>query len=130
MKVAKIIISTMFIIAIVTFATSNRDIITLSLWPFSYELSLSISTSIIFFTFSGFILGGFSSWLFNSKSRRLLRVEKKAAKNSNKEVKNKEKEINNLKNQIKLLEEQISLTKDLDSNQKEESPKSSFFKKK
>jgi uncharacterized membrane protein YciS (DUF1049 family) len=117
MKIAKIIISTIFIVAIVTFATSNRDIITLSLWPFSYELSLSISTSIILFIFIGFILGGFSSWLFGSKTRRLLRAEKKVTKNSNKEIKNKEQEINNLNDQIKLLEEQIKLLKNQKNNQ-------------
>jgi len=109
MRIAKLIISTFFIVAVVTFATSNRDAMILSLWPFNYELSLSISTSIILFIFIGFILGGFSSWLFSSNTRRLLKVEKKSVKNSNKEIKKKDKEINNLNNQITLLEEQIKL---------------------
>lgn len=117
MKIAKLIISTIFIVTVVTFATSNREIINLSLWPSNYELSMSISTSIILFIFIGFIFGGFSSWLFGSKTRRLLRVEKKATKNSNKEIKNKEKEINNLNEQIKLLKEQIKLLESQKSNQ-------------
>jgi len=67
------------------FAFVNNDLATFSLWPFSLEITVSLSVAILFFVILGFVLGSFFSWLSYAPIRKDLRKQKKKNKKLSKQ---------------------------------------------
>ncbi len=103
LRIISWIIGLPVLIAVITFAVSNRQVVDLSLWPTSIEFQLSIATTIIIAMFLGYILGAFFTWAFSGKTRRELRKEKKGHKIAEKDKEKLEKENQELTKKIEEL---------------------------
>ena len=70
MKFINTIIAVVVALAIILFAVSNRELVTVELWPFPYQLSLGLYAVILLAVLVGFIGGVVGLWLTGSKRRR------------------------------------------------------------
>ena len=84
------------IVAVVTvsFAVSNRDPVTISVWPFPFALNLGLYIIVLISVLAGFVAGALVTWLAAGKHRR--RVRKQRA-----EIRNMENELDTLRNRTK-----------------------------
>lgn len=81
----KTIIGLPVIVIILIFAFVNNDLATFSLWPFSIEVTVSLSVAVLFFILFGFALGSLFSWLSYAPLRKDLRKQKKKNKKLSKQ---------------------------------------------
>ena len=111
----KILIGLPLLIIILIFSFVNNDLATFNLWPFYFEVTVSLSVAIVFFILLGFIFGLFWMWLSYAPVRKALRQQKKQNKKLSKE-------------QQKLAEKVSGLQSDLDTMKATEAalPKPSF----
>ena len=111
----KMLIGLPILIIILIFAFVNNDLATFNLWPFYFEVTVSLSVAIVFFILLGFVLGLFWMWLSYAPVRKALRQQKKHNKKLSKE-------------QQKLAEKVSGLQLDLDTMKAAEAalPKPSF----
>lgn len=106
------------------FAFVNNDLATFSLWPFSLELTVSLSVAILFFVIFGFVLGNFFSWLSYAPIRKDLRKQKKKNKKLSKQQQILTETVSDLQGNL----EQIKAEKD--ALMPEKASWISFFRKK
>ena len=83
----KAIIGLPLLVIILIFAFVNNDLATFSLWPFSIEITVSLSVAVLFFIIFGFLLGNFFSWMSYAPVRKDLRNQKKKNKKLSKQQK-------------------------------------------
>ena len=83
----KAIIGLPLLVIILIFAFVNNDLATFSLWPFSIEITVSLSVAVLFFIIFGFLLGNFFSWMSYAPVRKDLRKQKKKNKKLSKQQK-------------------------------------------
>lgn len=76
----KVLIGLPIVIVLLIFAFVNNDLATFSLWPFSIEITVSLSVAVLFFVVFGFFLGSFFSWMSYAPLRQDLRKQKKKNK--------------------------------------------------
>jgi uncharacterized integral membrane protein len=58
---------------VILFAVSNRQTVSVELWPFPYQLALSLYAVILLAVLIGFIAGVIGLWLVSGAKRRELR---------------------------------------------------------
>ena len=111
----KMLIGLPILIVILIFAFVNNDLATFNLWPFYFEVTVSLSVAVVFFVLVGFVLGLLWMWLSYAPVRKALRQQKKENKKLSKE-------------QQKLAEKVSGLQSDLDTMKAVEAtlPKPSF----
>ena len=111
----KTLIGLPILIIILIFAFVNNDLATFNLWPFYFEVTVSLSVAVVFFVLVGFVLGLLWMWLSYAPVRKALRQQKKENKKLSKE-------------QQKLAEKVSGLQSDLDTMKAVETtlPKPSF----
>lgn len=111
----KMLIGLPLLIIILIFAFVNNDLATFNLWPFYFEVTVSLSVAVVFFILLGFVLGMFWMWLSYAPVRKALRQQKKQNKKLSKE-------------QQKLVEKVSGLQSDLDTMKAADArqPKPSF----
>ncbi|MCQ2965893.1 MAG: lipopolysaccharide assembly protein LapA domain-containing protein [Alphaproteobacteria bacterium] len=63
MKLLQFLFSTLLITITVLFAVSNRQVVTMTLWPLPFEFEMSFSFIIIAFALLFFVLGGMYAWV-------------------------------------------------------------------
>lgn len=63
----------------VLFAISNRDLVTLNLWPLPYELTIPIFLAVLVAVVIGFLAGGLVAWTGAGRYRRAARQERARA---------------------------------------------------
>ena len=73
------------LIVILIFAFVNNDLATFDLWPFYFEITVSLSVAVVFFILLGFILGLVWMWMSYAPVRKALRQQVKQNKKLSKE---------------------------------------------
>lgn len=68
------IIAAPIVILVLLFAVSNRDSITLRLWPFPDQLTILIPILTLIQLFIGFLLGAIVTWIGDRRRRRETRL--------------------------------------------------------
>lgn len=65
----------LFVIGIVfiAFSVTNRDIVTVDLWPSPYSVDLPVFGVALVALFIGFIWGGIIAWVYGGKTRQRVR---------------------------------------------------------
>ena len=101
MNLLKTFIGLPVLLIVLIFAFVNNDLVTFSLWPFAFEVTVSLSVAIVFLFAFGFVFGNIFSWMSHSPLRKALRQHKRQYKKLNKE-------------QQKLLKEMGMLHEDLE----------------
>lgn len=72
-KIIGLIVSLPFFLVAISFAISNTEPMTLSLWPFEGEAVLPVALAVFIILIAGFILGAVSAFIGAGKLRRRLR---------------------------------------------------------
>ena len=85
MGFVKTLIGLPILVIVLVFSFVNNDLATFSLWPFSVEITVSLSVAVLFFVVFGFLLGSFFSWLSYAPLRKDLRKQKKKNKKLSKQ---------------------------------------------
>ncbi len=85
MNLLKMLIGLPILLIVLVFAFVNNDLVTFSLWPFAFEVTVSLSVAIVFLFAFGFVFGNIFSWLSHSPLRKALRHHKRQYKKLNKE---------------------------------------------
>lgn len=70
MKILRWVLFGLVVLILVVFAIDNRQVITLSLWPFPLELSTGLYIVVLLTLLFGFLLGELVAWLNGRRSRR------------------------------------------------------------
>lgn len=65
MKILRFIFSCIVLFLTVSFAVSNKQMFSLTLWPFPFVIDLPVSFIVLVFSLLFFIFGGFYSWLLS-----------------------------------------------------------------
>ena len=66
----KLLIGLPILIVILIFAFVNNDLATFDLWPFYFEITVSLSVAVVFFILLGFILGLVWMWMSYAPVRK------------------------------------------------------------
>jgi putative membrane protein len=67
------IIAVIVALLVILFAVSNRQPVTIEIWPFPYQLALGLYAVILLALAVGFIAGAIGMWLVGGQKRRELR---------------------------------------------------------
>ncbi|MEQ9109167.1 MAG: LapA family protein [Rhodospirillaceae bacterium] len=63
-------------ITTILFAVSNRETVSITLWPFPFALDVGIYIVVLAGVFSGFLVGALVTWLAGAKHRRRVRLQR------------------------------------------------------
>ncbi len=77
MKFINTAIAVSVALLVVLFAVSNRQMVTVEVWPFPYQLSLGLYAVILLAVLVGFVAGAIGAWLMGGKRRRELRATRR-----------------------------------------------------
>lgn len=80
MDLMRMLIGIPLLIVVMIFAFVNNDLATFSLWPFSIEITISLSVAIVFFILFGFVFGSLFAWMSYAPVRKALRQHKRQCK--------------------------------------------------
>ncbi len=64
------VIAVIVALLVILFAVSNRQAVTVELWPLPYQMSLSLYAVILLAALVGFIAGGIGMWMMGGARRR------------------------------------------------------------
>ena len=70
MRLLNTIIAVVVALLVVLFAVSNRQPVTVEVWPFPFQLSLGLYAVILLAVLVGFIAGAIGAWLIGRPRRR------------------------------------------------------------
>ena len=73
MRLINSIIGVVVALMVILFAVSNRQPVTIEVWPFPYQVSLGLYAVILLTLAVGFIAGAIGMWLVGGQKRRELR---------------------------------------------------------
>ena len=65
---------------VVLFAVSNRQRVTVEIWPFPFQISLGLYAVILLAVLVGFIAGAIGAWMTGGKRRRAHRATRRHVK--------------------------------------------------
>jgi len=65
LKIIRFLFSCVVLFFTISFAVSNKQVFTLTLWPFPFAADLPISFAVLAFALLFFVFGGFYSWLLS-----------------------------------------------------------------
>ena len=99
----KMLIGLPTLVVIFTFAFVNNDLVTFNLWPFYFEITVSLSVAIVFFILLGFTLGTLWMWLSYSPTRKALRTQVKQNKKLSKEQQKLVEQVSGLQSNIEIM---------------------------
>lgn len=77
MGIFKTVLAVIFAVAVTLFAVSNRNPVTIELWPLPYRISIDLYAAILLGVLVGFIAGIIGAWLAGGTKRRELRDTKR-----------------------------------------------------
>jgi len=87
MNFLKMLIGLPVLAVLLVFAFVNNDFATFSIWPFSFEVTISLSIAVILLFVSGFVFGYLFAWLgYMPELRQQRKQNKKLNKAHNKLV--------------------------------------------
>lgn len=96
----KMLIGLPILIVILIFSFVNNDYATFNLWPFAFEVTVSLSVAIVFLIILGFLLGWFFIWLSYAPIRKALRQQKKQNKKLSKEQQKLAEKVSGLQSNL------------------------------
>lgn len=99
----KMLIGLPILIIILIFAFVNNDLATFNLWPFYFEVTVSLSVAVVFFILLGFVLGMFWMWLSYAPVRKALRQQKKQNKKLSKEQQKLVEKVSGLQSNLETM---------------------------
>lgn len=99
----KMLIGLPILIIILIFAFVNNDLASFNLWPFYFEITVSLSVAIVFFIFLGFVLGLTWMWMSYAPVRKALRQQKKKNKKLSKEQRKLAEQVNGLQTNLETI---------------------------
>ena len=67
-------------VLVVLFAVSNRQLVTVEIWPFPFQISLGLYAVILLAVLIGFIAGAIGAWMTGGKRRREHRATRRHVK--------------------------------------------------
>lgn len=73
MKVIFWIVFSAIAIIFIAFSVTNRDIVTIDLWPSPYVIDLPLFGVALVALFIGFLWGGIIAWVYGGKTRQRVR---------------------------------------------------------
>lgn len=78
MKIIYFILSLPVLFFTISFAVTNRQPVTLALWPFPFEATVPVSLAVYLFALIFFVLGGLYFWMLNVplRTERYLQAKK------------------------------------------------------
>ncbi len=78
----------LFVIAVViiAFSVTNRDVVTVDLWPSPYSVDLPVFGVALVALFIGFIWGGIIAWIYGGKTRQRVRNLYRRAESDKREL--------------------------------------------
>ena len=80
------LIGVILAIVVVSFALSNRQRVTLDLWPFELSLELPLFLMVLLSFLIGFLAGGCVMWISAGTTRRQAREARRSAKHLERQV--------------------------------------------
>ncbi|MEQ8735909.1 MAG: LapA family protein [Rhodospirillaceae bacterium] len=63
-------------ITTILFAVSNRETVSITLWPFPFALDVGVYIVVLAGVFAGFLVGALVTWLAGAKHRRRVRLQR------------------------------------------------------
>lgn len=99
------IIMVPFAIAVIVFSAVNRDLVTLSLWPFPHELTVPVFSMVLAVFIVGFLWGGIVAWLSAGETRR-------RARNNMWRAETAERELRSVTNKLHAHEREVNDARD------------------
>ncbi len=63
-------------ITTILFAVSNRETVSVTLWPFPFAIDLGVYIVVLVGVFAGFLVGALVTWLAGAKHRRRVRQQR------------------------------------------------------
>lgn len=96
----KMLIGLPLLIVILIFAFVNNDLVTFNLWPFYFEITVSLSVAIVFFVLLGFLLGLLWMWLSYAPVRKALRLQRKKNKKLSQEQRKLTEQVSGLQTNL------------------------------
>ncbi len=73
-------------VVVVAFSVTNRDVVTVDLWPSPYSVDLPVFGVAVVGIFIGFIWGGIISWVYGGKTRQRVRNMYRRAESDKREI--------------------------------------------
>jgi len=75
-----------FAVAVTLFAVSNREPVTVELWPLPYSVTVGLYAAILFGVLVGFLVGAIATWLAGGRRRRAFRETKRQLREAEKSL--------------------------------------------
>ena len=91
-----------------SFAVSNRDGVTLTLWPLPFALDVPIVLFSFVILVLGFFFGGLANWLAGQERRKLARDKRKEADRLAREVQSLKSQLEEQQNSVVSVDEDLS----------------------
>ena len=95
------IVAVVFAVAVTLFAVSNRNPVTIELWPLPYAVSIDLYAAVLLGALVGFVAGMIGAWFAGSAKRQALRDAKKQVRDLERSLAEAKSEIETLKRQAK-----------------------------
>lgn len=86
MKIICFILSLPVVFFTISFAVTNRQPVTLALWPFPFEMTVPVSLAVYLFALVFFVLGGLYFWVMNVPLRTERYLQSKKIKDLTEKV--------------------------------------------
>lgn len=99
----KMLVGLPILIIILIFAFVNNDLATFNLWPFYFEITVSLSVAVVFFILLGFVLGLAWMWMSYAPVRKALRQQKKKNKKLSKEQRKLVEKVSGLQSNLETI---------------------------
>ncbi len=77
MGIFKTIVAVAFAVAVTLFAVSNRNPVTIELWPLPYAVAIDLYAAVLLAVLVGFIAGIIGAWMAGGAKRRAYREASK-----------------------------------------------------
>ncbi|MBQ8785417.1 MAG: LapA family protein [Alphaproteobacteria bacterium] len=100
MNFIKLIVGLPLVIIICVIAFMNNQTVTLNLWPFSFNITASLSVVIIFLVLLGYIIGKIGSWMTYAPVRMALRNQQRQNRKLNAEQQKLVEKVEGLKENL------------------------------
>lgn len=80
------LLAIIFAVAVTLFAVSNREPVTVELWPLPYTVSMGLYAAILLGVLVGFLVGVIATWLAGGRRRRAFRETKRQLREAEKSL--------------------------------------------
>jgi uncharacterized integral membrane protein len=76
-RILNTLLAAVVALLVILFAVSNRQVVSVEVWPFPFQVSLGLYAVILLAVLIGFIAGAVGAWLMGGKRRRHHRQTRK-----------------------------------------------------